>query len=319
MKSLITITTCNRLHEVKKYILPYIDFCNHNEDFDFLLSLDGNNPEYLDFCNEFHIPLLYSDEREGVGLSKNRVLTQFPDYDYYFFIEDDVELIDGSVFQDNIDFSVENNVPHLSHRTWGYDSIKTITNGTIIIKGTKAAAQFCFFEAKALFKIGGWNTLFAQYKRFGHSEHSYRFFHAGLQDYPFIALEATSKKLFVHDPPHVTNIECDYIDNHYHPDEKALIDQKTTYFPLQTLSKFHYNGFDMNYNKVVAEYLQNNRKKYPLVKGKERCKCFGGMYLYKAQNTKMWFMKWVYLSISFLLFSKSSSLRHFIKQELHLI
>lgn len=319
IKSLITITTCNRLHEVKKYILPYIDFCNHNEDFDFLLSLDGNNTEYLDFCNEFHIPLLYSDEREGVGLSKNRVVTQFSDYDYYFFIEDDVELIDTSIFQENIDFSVRNNIPHLCPFIVGECCERVLENGIIASKGYKSSAQFNFFEAKALFQVGGWNTLFAKYKRFGHSEHSYRFYYAKLQDYPFIALENTSKKFVVHDPPHVTQIECDCIDNHYHPDEKALIDEKHTYFPLQTLSKFHYNNFDMNFNTIVAEYLQQNQRKYPLVKGKERRKCFGGMYLYKAQNSKTWFVKWIYLFLSAILFSKNSCLRYYIKQELRLV
>lgn len=309
MKSLITITTCNRLHEVKKYILPYIDFCNRNEEFDFLLSLDGDNSEYLEFCNEFQIPLLYSDEREGVGLSKNRVLKQFPNYDYYFFIEDDVELIDASIFQENIDYSVRHNIPHLSR--CAFDE-----KGEMITEGFKAGAQFNFFEAKALFQVGGWNTLFAKHKRFGHSEHSFRFYNIELQKYPFIALKNNIKKIVVHDPPHVTRIEHISNDGHYHSDEKALIAEKTTYFPLQTLSTYYFNGYNCSCNLKVANYLKAHKRKYPLIKGRERCKCFGEYYFYKFQQTHSLFGRIRFLCASVFLYPNNNMLKHYIKKKI---
>ena len=71
MKSLICITTCNRLLYLK-YILPeYIEFCQQNSEFDFLISLDGNSEENIAFLKEQGIPFIYSEEREGVGLAKN--------------------------------------------------------------------------------------------------------------------------------------------------------------------------------------------------------------------------------------------------------
>ena len=54
-KSLICITTCNRLSEVKKYIWDYLRFINSNKEFHFVLALDGNDQSYIDFCHEFEI------------------------------------------------------------------------------------------------------------------------------------------------------------------------------------------------------------------------------------------------------------------------
>ena len=85
-KSLICITTCNRVSAIKAVIWDYINFCKKNDSFDFLISLDGDDKETVRYCEKHNIPLVYSKVREGVGLSKNRVLKTYSEFDYYFFI-----------------------------------------------------------------------------------------------------------------------------------------------------------------------------------------------------------------------------------------
>jgi hypothetical protein len=317
MNSLICITTCNRINEVKKYILPYIDFCNKHEGFDFLLSLDGNTENYKSFCDKFKIPLLHSEEREGVGLAKNRVLSSFPEYDYYFFVEDDMELLDSKIFITCIDFSNKQNIPHLSYTVFGESTSLIMRDEWQYLQGFRSGAQFSFFEAKALFKVGGWNTLFAKYKRFGHSEHSYRFFNNGFQDYPFIALTSTADSLILHDPPHVTVIENEGLFDHYHPEEKHLIESKTLYFPISTISPFYFNGFDMNFNSIVEEFLRTNKRRYPLTVGKNRRIALAEYYFEMFLRHRNIYFKIKNLFLSLINKPFNNPFKHFLKTKLH--
>jgi hypothetical protein len=316
MSSLICITSCNRINEVKKFIFPFIDFCNKHDEFDFLLSLDGNIEEYKSFCDKFKIPLLYSEEREGVGLSKNRVLSKFPNYDYYFFIEDDVELIDCSVFHNCINFSSSMNIPHVSFLVFGDSMINESKNGWQYKKGFKSGGVFNFFDAKALFKVGGWHTCFAKYKRFGHSEHSYRFYNNGFQEYPFYALNSFAKCLISHDPPHVTKIEDEEYAGHYHSSEKNLIESKLLYYPIQIISPFFFNGYGMHYNNTVADFLQTNKKKYPLTHGKERRIALSEYYFELFKIKSNWVHKIFYIFLSMINKPFCTPMKHYIKTKL---
>jgi len=318
MNSLICITSCNRINEVKKFILPYIDFCNKHDGFDFLLSLDGNNEEYKYFCDKFNIPLLNSEEREGVGLSKNRVISYFPNFDYYFFIEDDMELLNSKIFSENIEFSKNQNIPHLSYTVFGENTTINNKEGWSYLQGYRSGAQFSFFEAKALFKVGGWNTLFAKYKRYGHSEHSYRFYNNGLQNYPFIALTSVADCFIMHDPPHVTVIENESHFDHYHPDEKQLIDSRTLFFPITTISPFYFNGFDMNYNSAVDKFLCTNKKRYPLTNGKESHNALAEYYFEMFLRSRGVFSKAKFFLLSLINNPFNIPFKHFLKTKLHL-
>lgn len=313
MKSLITITSCNRIDEVKKYILPYIDFCNRNTDFDFLLALDGNNQEYIDFCCKFEIPLLYSDKQEGVGLSKNRVLTKFHNYDYYFFIDDDVELLNGKVFGDNIEFSKKNNIPHLSGLTFGEKSKEIMIDNQNVIYGFKAGGYFNFFDANYLKKVGGWHTCFAKYKRYGHSEHSYRFYINNFQKNPFICIESTIKNFILHNPPHVTSESKAPYFEHFHFEEEELIHKKISFFPIQTISKFYFIENNMSLNNAVIVFLDKNNKKYPLIKGIQRNICYSDFYFFKFYSSKNYIVKFFYLFLSFINNPINNQIKHLIK------
>lgn len=319
-KTLITILSCNRIGEVKKYIWGYIDFCNKNESFDFLLSLDGTEKDYASFCTAYKIPLLYSEKREGVGLSKNRVLEKFPNYDSYFFIEDDVELINDAIFQETILIAQELNYAHLC----GYDNrFKTKSysyKNHIISETMKGGGYLNFFTKKGLEKVGGWNTVFAKYKRYGHTEHSYRFFHSNLQPAPFIFSDKLLSMVILHDPLSVspkqklaTMNQMELID-----DEWNLIQQKTTYFPLKTISTYYFNGFNMSFNKTVEDFLKSNKKKYPLTSKKERKDALSNHYFLKIFKTNCFVYKVVYFFKSMLYNPINNSFKYYIKKKLYL-
>jgi hypothetical protein len=319
-KALICITTCNRLNEVKKYILPYIQFCNKDESFSFLLSLDGNNMEYIDFCNAYNITLLYSEEREGVGISKNRVLKQFQDFEYYFFIDDDIELIDANIFELFITTFLVTGYHHFSYSHLLNATKIEHRNHVQLRHNNFGGGQFNFYTRSGLYHVGGWHTCFAKYKRFGHTEHTYRFYHSGLTPSPFIFIDEARGMHIIHDPPHVTNLDV-YLenpDNELIMEEEELIKQKTVFFPITTISAFHFNDFDMDFNSIIDDFLKKNTRKYPFVRGMERMKCFSEYYFFKFTTTKSFPVKVFFLITSFVYDPLSNQIKHFIKKKLRL-
>lgn len=313
-KSLICITTCNRLPLIKSFIIPYLQFVHSSKFVDFCLALDGNQIDYIEFCKSYNIPLLYSDAREGVGLSKNRVLKCFPNYDYYFFLEDDVELFNKSTFNQHIQKSELEKIHHFSLSSLDFN---------VLIKDKRYAynqknelgfslyggAVFNFFTKTALDKVGGWNPLFAKYKRFGHTEHSYRIFFQKLNPTPFVFLLSELDSFIWHDPPHVTQIGKKDSNNLVIPEEQAMIDAKQSYFPLTTLSEFYFNGEDVSIPKLHPD-LQKGR--YALLKGRDKIKAWGNFYFHKYKATNNLF----YFLIGFILFPNNNLLKHYMKTKL---
>jgi hypothetical protein len=315
MKSLITITTCNRLSEVKKYIWEYLQFVNRETDFDFVLALDGHNQEYIDFAAEFELPLIYSDEREGVGLSKNRVLSYFPNYDFYFFIEDDIELLTGKVFHEILRTYHESGIHHFcnNHKNTSFDNYPAL-NLSISWTG---GAQLAFYSQEGIRKVGGFHTLFAKYKRYGHTEHTYRYFHQELQRGPFIFADHWYNFFLIHSPQQVTtNALVEFNKNGIIKDEQELIDARTTYFALQTLSPYHFNNKPLGYNQTVADFLSANPQKYPLTKGKGRRVALAEHYALRIPQTSSFFKK-IALFLKSVRYSPTNvALKHYIKTQL---
>ena len=113
-RALVCVTSCRRLRYLRRYLPHFARFCADDPRFSLLVSLDGNEADTRRFCEQWEVPLLYSDEREGVGVSKNRALKRFPDFDYYFFLEDDVELIDERVFPTHVELSRASAIHHFT-------------------------------------------------------------------------------------------------------------------------------------------------------------------------------------------------------------
>lgn len=246
MRTLICLNTCKRAMAVKGIIWEYVNFVKSREDFFLVVSLDGDDKETIEYCKKYGIALIYSDENEGVGLAKNRALSLFGDFDYYFFIEDDVELIDCSVFDAHIELSKKSGIQHFSlfDRNRIINELARSKVGEYtIIHSEFGGAPFNFFTKEGLFKVGGWHDMFAALKRFGHTEHTYRFVNAGLCTYPFNIIEKfLDGYLGWNDPISVTKIKVETTKNRLFKGENDLLEQKLQYYPIKTISPYHLVG-----------------------------------------------------------------------------
>lgn len=314
--ALIVITSCKRLDFVKNNIWRYYKFVNTNSNYCFLLSLDGTEQDYIEFAEEYQIPLLYSDEREGVGLSKNRVLKKFNNFDYYFFIEDDVYIQDFNIFKLYIEASCKEKIHHLS--LYGATNIIKTVNRTNynLIHSMIGGAHFNFFTREGLNAVGGWNTVFAKYKRFGHTEHTYRFYHQELQSSPFISIKEALNMILVFDPPHVSKIEITINENGLCSEEQELISQKTKYCQLETLSSFHFNNMNLGFNKKMDDFLNKHKNFFPLSKGKDRSKLLAEFYALRIPKTKNPFKKILFFFKSFFYAPTNVALKHYLKTKI---
>jgi hypothetical protein len=272
-RALVCVTSCRRLDFLRRQLPHYAAASVADPRLSLLVSIDGTESETVDFCSSWGIPTIYSDEREGVGLSKNRVLTCFPDFDYYFFIEDDVELVDASVFQKHIDLFHESGIHHFSlfePRGTRKPISNSIIAGVEVVHCLYGAASFNFFTAEGLRRVGGWHPAFATYKRWGHTEHSYRFVTNGLAPAPFNVAVGTVGSFIWHVPPAVTRVigvasDSDQIA----APERELMDQHLTALPIQTLSLVHYNGIPFGQAAALAGLLKEGCR-YPLLTEREK-------------------------------------------------
>lgn len=241
-KSLICINTYKSATLIKALVWDYIRFVKVRDDFDFIVSLDGKDEETIAYCKKFNIPLLYSEENEGVGISKNRILQAYPTYDYYFFIEDDIELLNPEVFDIHIALSKGLDLHHFSlfeARRLRKHMATLNYEGYHVLQAMYGGAPFNFFTKKGLDTVGGFHPLFAKYKRFGHTEHSYRFVHNGLAIYPFNVIEECLEGYFIwNDPISRIKLNVEVSDNGLFIDEEALIREEIKYYPVKTLSAY---------------------------------------------------------------------------------
>ena len=264
--------------------------------------------------------MISSDKQEGVGLSKNRVLELFPSYDTYFFLDDDAELYESSIFLDYLRFNQDNRYHHLSSTRFFEINEKREVNGYSINFGKRGGGYFNFFTKKGLETVGGWHTDFAKWKRYGHTEHSYRFVNAGLQDYPFVVLADSIDKVIIHSPDHVSQPLTELVDptNELFLHEKELIDQKLSYFPLQTLSEFHFNGYALNLpgNEELLKILEQNDRYALVTDKKEKRHAKVAFKVHQLKTSKSALGKMKLLTEILFLAPTNNAFKHWIKQKI---
>lgn len=311
-RALITITTCQRLDRIRRYAPHFAQFCNSDPRFSLLLALDGADDGYDEFCSEWQLPLISSQQREGVGLSKNRVLDHFPDFDYYFFLDDDVELMDGSVFPAHVRLAREATIHHFSLFERG--GLRQVTGETIIgdasvAHGMFGGGQFNFYTGYGLMKVGGWHTDFAEFRRWGHTEHTYRFFHAGLTPAPFNVVTSLSDACLWHYPPPVTRIANVLVDeDQISAVERRVMDAKLKYFPVTTLSRPSFNGQLFGRMERLAGLVRSNER-YPLARGVERRQALADHSLWLARTSTSGLLRLTHLVRAAALWPRNPSLR----------
>jgi hypothetical protein len=286
-RALICVTTCQRPGHLKRYLPHLARACADDERFSLLVSLDGPEPESERFCAEWEVPLLRSERREGVGISKNRALESFPGFDHYFFLEDDVELVDGAVFPAHVEMARASGIHHFSlfrrRKIRDYREHSRIA-GHDVAHGRLGSASFNFFTGEGLRKVGGWHPRFAEYRRWGHTEHSWRFVTAGLAPAPFnVAADLTDACIW-HIPPAVTrpNLLPADADQLVAP-ERELIERRLTHVPVTTIAPYEFNGAPFDAVGRLAATLDGGGR-YPLVRGGERRHCRSDYQLWRFQS-----------------------------------
>lgn len=288
-RALICVTTCQRPHFLHRYLAHFAAFCRDDPRFHLLVALDGDDRETRTFCDEWQIPLVFSDTREGVGLSKNRVLERHGDYAYYFFLDDDVELIDGAVFAAHVELSRQSGIHHFSLFEEGgvrRPTGETHVGSRRIVHGLFGGGQFNFYTGEGLRRVGGWHPRFAEFRRWGHTEHSYRFFRAGLAPAPFNVAEELSESCIWHYPPAVAGNVGMPVDSDQIPlVERELIEEGLVHVPLRTLAEHHTNGVSPETDVGRLAAVLDGGDRYPLVRGAERRRCLSDYHLWRVRTS----------------------------------
>jgi hypothetical protein len=318
-RALVCVTTCQRLVYLRAYLPHVARVCADDPRFTLVVSLDGTDPETLSFCNEWGVPLVYSDLREGVGLSKNRVLERFPDFDYYFFLEDDVEVFYGSIFATHVALAQASDIHHFSlFEPGGVRSPigESSHAGYRIVHCLYGGGVFNFFTGIGLQRVGGWHTRFARYRRWGHTEHSYRFPRVGLAPAAFnVAVEA-SRTCIWHAHPPVTSVPGVPMDaDQIAAPERDLMDQELRHVPVQTLSPHHINDVPLRDVGFLASTLAHGDR-YPLLRGIERSRAWSDYHVWRYQAAGAWGPRGIALVAAALRWPRNPALRHAVKTTL---
>jgi hypothetical protein len=286
-RALVCVTTCERAGYLERYLPHFARAAAHDRRLSLLVSADGTDAATVEFCRRWAIPLIHSEVREGVGLSKNRALERFPEFDYYFFIEDDTELVDGRVFNEHIGAARASGIHHFSlFRSGGLrGQAGSSTAGTWRIRhGRYGGGRFSFFTAEGLRHVGGWHPRFAEFRRWGHTEHSYRFVTAGLAPAPFNVIDGLERTCIWHHHPSVITVPDALVDeDHIAAPERELMEQRLSHVPLKTLSPYHFNGAPFEGVDALAATLDRGAR-YPLLTAQQRRQARSDYYLWRFEE-----------------------------------
>ena len=225
-RALVALTTCGRPALVAKNLPALNARLKPLPGFDLILVIDGlslaANRETLRLAGQMGINCVIADHPEGVGVAKNRVMSLFGDHDFYFFIEDDVEVLSTELFTGHISAYEQTGIHHFSlHEASrlldelppSYFPAASPLPGENTGQAAKkmirharfGSAQVNFFSQQALATVGGWHRQFSLLRRGGHTEHSYRVFNAGLTPAPFNYIDHLSSSCCWHNPPSIVS------------------------------------------------------------------------------------------------------------------
>jgi hypothetical protein len=192
-KILVVVTTCSRPRLAKMHLEAAVRYLREIDNTDFVLAIDGlsaaGNKETLEVARSAGVNCVISERPEGVGISKNRVMGLLGGYDYYFFLDDDVEVRSSRLFSEHIELCHETGIHHFClhdpNRLVQEKASTHLANGQKIRHAMYGGAAVNFFTREALERVGGWHLAFAKLRRGGHTEHSYRIHRSGLCPAPF--------------------------------------------------------------------------------------------------------------------------------------
>jgi hypothetical protein len=316
-RALVCITTCRRAQLLRRYLPHFARMADEDDRFALVVSLDGGDYETRVFCDEWEVPLIHSDTREGVGMAKNRVLERWPGLDYYFFVEDDVELVDSGLFPAHVELFQASGIHHFSlfqrgtlRRTTG----ESVAAGRRVRHGMLGGGQFGFYTGAGLQKVGGWHPRFAEYRRWGHTEHSYRFYRAGLTPAPFNIAESLSDACIWHHPPPVHRVQGVPTDETQLPlAERELIDLELAHVPVETRSAHHSNGLDPRKGASRLAQTLTGRTRYPLIRASERREAMSSFHVWRFESGGGRLRRAGALARAWLTWPRNPAVRHALK------
>lgn len=314
----MAVTTCDRDAYLRRCLPRLAQASVFDPRLSVIVSLDGDDPPTRAFCDSWDVPLLHSDAREGVGLSKNRVLERFPDFDFYFFIEDDVEVLDPTVFRRHVEISQTASLHHMSlfERAGVRQPIsESVIAGETIVHGRYGGAQFNFFTAEGLRAVGGWHPRFAHYRRFGHTEHSYRFPRNSLAPAPFNVAVSLSDTCLLHRPPSVTSAAGITLDaDQIAPSERELMDLELKHVELQTIAPYHFNETPLDPLHRLANAASAGR--YALLTRGERRLALSDYLIRRSENRPASARNLINLAVGVAMAPASPTAKHAVKTHL---
>ena len=199
----IGIITCNRLEYLKE-LLKSLDQCIDTID-ELVIVNDGT---HIDDLSELNLPIqktswLNNPENLGVGKSKNRAMQHLldKDCDYIFVIEDDMIILDSSVFSKYIEAYKVSGIHHFNYGPGSPFNRKQdiqfdLHNRHLLKQDSEpkpkmildyktvkvslfehTVAMFSFFTREVLDKVGLFDDAF--YNAWEHVDHTYRIIKAG--------------------------------------------------------------------------------------------------------------------------------------------
>jgi hypothetical protein len=198
-------------------------------------------------------------------------------------------VMDGSVFAAHVALADGLGIHHMSlfEPRIGRQPIgDSFLSGCTVRHYLYGDAALNFFTRHGLDRVGGWHPRFADYRRWGHTEHSYRFSRVGLAPAPFNVPLCLTATCAWHSPPSVTRIPGMSFDQEdIAAPERDLIQQELAFVPLQTLSRYRYNDVPLGPLNVLADAL-NGDDRYPLLQGTERRRAYSDYYVWLLRNAR---------------------------------
>jgi hypothetical protein len=319
-RALVAFTTADRARWVRRCLPHLARACGTDPRLDLMVALDGDDGATREFCTEWAVSLLYSDTREGVGLSKNRVLESFPGYDYYFFLEDDVEVLDGAVFRRHVELMQASGVQHMSlFDPAGARELvgETVAAGQRIVHYRYGHADLNAFTRQGLERVGGWHPAFAQYRRWGHTEHSYRFPRNDLAPAGFNVAVDLADMCIWHSPPSVTpwvglaKVDGDGIAE----PERELMAQELAHVPLQTLAPYHVGQRTPGAAPALAASVGSVRR-YPFLHGGDLREAYADYFVWSFERGRNPLLRAGALLSALIVYPRDIALRHAVKSRL---
>lgn len=179
------LITCNRFDFFKKSLKSLYDASKHYENFEIVVVNDGD--EILEISQ---VELLNTTGKQGVARAKNLGFRHLLNRgcDHIFIMEDDIEIIDSSVFQKYIEASKATGILHLNYGLHGNHNLtsfntphvrKTVNypDGTKINMYSNVLGAFSYYHRSVLEEVGLMDE--GYFNALEHVKHTYDIFKAG--------------------------------------------------------------------------------------------------------------------------------------------